>query len=403
MTRGVEGFQAVPNDDLAFLGTDPVPAAPYYDHADFERERDAIFRRTWLHVGRESEVAEPNSFIVRSIEMARASVLITRSSDGLLRAFHNVCSHRGTQLVWEDSGRAGSFSCHYHMWNYGNDGSLRLVPDEQRFFSLDKAACGLRPVAVETCAGFVFVNFDPLPEQTLREFLGPIADELEGLELGRFSDFCQYSYEVDANWKTAFDNFQETYHLRWVHAPSSGGSATSPDNPFGYPTAYRFSGLHRSMTLWMRPDPDLREVQRKAMTSAVAAASTAPGRSSREFYCLFPNIFIAPMGGRSCFTQQVWPVGPERSRAVVRVYWEGADWSASTRFSREYSTASVLDVHVEDRELIEASQRGLRSGALEHLHFQAQESLCRHFHLSVQGMVNAHIERSGGASRSALR
>ncbi len=115
--------------ESAVLGTAPVPAGPYYRDDYFELEREAIFRRSWLQIGHVSEVAEPGQFIVRSVEIARASILITRSSDGALRAFHNVCTHRGTQLVAEPCGRRSSFSCPYHRWTFGNVGKLRAAPD----------------------------------------------------------------------------------------------------------------------------------------------------------------------------------------------------------------------------------------------------------------------------------
>jgi phenylpropionate dioxygenase-like ring-hydroxylating dioxygenase large terminal subunit len=379
-------FQAVANDDLAFLGTEPVPAAPYYEPAHYELERDAIFRRTWLHAGRVSEIAQPNSFIVRRIAAARASVLVTRASDGAIRAFHNVCSHRGNELVWEEAGLARSFSCRYHMWNYSNDGSLRSVPDEQRFFSLDKSACGLRPVSVDTCAGFIFVNVDTEPDESLQDFLGPIAEELEHLGFARFTDFEQYSCEVGANWKTVFHNFQETYHVRWVHRPSSGGRATSRENPFGYPSRYRFCGPHSGGTHWIPSHPLLTDVQTKAMTAG-GLPEDAPCRGSWEFFYLFPNLYVEALAGTNTFTMQFWPLGPDRTRMVVRVYRYGTDRTASMRFSREYAASSLMDVHVEDVELVEANHRGLSSGAVDRIHFQAQEAICRHFHRTVSDMV----------------
>lgn len=385
-------FSAVPNEDVAFLGTEPIPVAPYYDSTYYELEREAIFRRCWLHVGRESEVAEPNAFMVRELDVARASILITRDVDGVLHAFHNFCTHRGTELATESCGNASSFSCRYHAWNFANDGTLRAVPDEKRFFDLDKEHCGLRPVAVDTCAGFVFVNLDPQPAQTLSEFLGPLADELEALDFASYTDFAQYSYEVDANWKVTFDNFQETYHLRWVHEGSTRGNATGPDNPYGYPTRFRFSGPHRTMTLWSKTGSVLTEVQTKAVTAGFTTGDIRMV-GDREYYGLFPNFFVAPYAGLASFTHQVWPLGPERTRGIVRVYFRGDDQSASMRFAREYALAQALEVHVEDRDVIEAGQRGLRSGAIEHLYFQAQEAACRHLFQVVDSYV-----RTGGYS-----
>ena len=394
-------FHAVPNEELALLGTGPVPAAPYYDPAYYELEREAVFRRSWLHVGRVSEVAEPDSFIVRRIAAARASVLITRTSAGELRAFHNVCGHRGNELVWDDAGQSRSFSCRYHQWNYGTDGSLRAVPDEHRFFSLDKAACGLRPVAVDTCGGFLFVNLAPEPGETLSTFLGPVAEALDRLRFAEFTDFEQYHVDVAANWKTAYANFQETYHVRWVHRPSSGGRATSLENPFGYPAKYEFWGPHSGGTRWLPPNPVLNDIQARALRAA-APPPDGPARGSFDFFYLFPNLYLEPLFGSNPFTMQFWPSGPDRTRLVVRVYRTGTDQSAAKRFGREYSGSSLLDVHTEDVELIEANHRGLSSGALDGIHFQAQEAACRHLYRSVADLVNGYVP-AGTASDPVSR
>ena len=248
-----------PEDEVAALGTEPVPAGPYYRPEYFELERDAIFRRTWLQIGHLSELAEPGSFIVRPVEVANASLLIVHGNDGKIRAFHNVCTHRGTQLVAEASGKRQSFSCPYHMWTFGQDGALRGAPDWDRFF-VDKAKCGLREVAVDVCAKLIFVNLDPKPEQSLREFLGPVAEQLETLPVSRATHFSEYVYEIDANWKLTYDNFQENYHLRFIH-PRSGAAGTGPENPFGYPVRFGFHGPHRTQTIWSNPAAVPKELQ----------------------------------------------------------------------------------------------------------------------------------------------
>ncbi|MBL7621225.1 aromatic ring-hydroxylating dioxygenase subunit alpha [Frankia sp. AgB1.8] len=403
MLSAAESFQAVSNEELAFLGTGPVPTAPYYDREYHELEREAVFRRSWLHVGRVSELTGTDPFLVRRIGVARASVLITRSSDGVLRAFHNVCPHRGNELVAEDAGEARSFSCRYHMWNFGTDGALRAVPDEKRFYDLDWSACGLRPIAVDTCAGFLFVHLDAAPAQSLRESLGPFGDDLERIGFGRFTDFEQYSCDVAANWKTAAHNFQENYHVRWVHRPSSGGRATSRENPFGYNSSFRFHGRHGGGTHWIPAAAALSDVRATAMRAA-PTADDAPCRGNFDFFHLFPNLYIEPLGGFNTFTMQFWPLDTERTRLVVRVYRAGDDTSASARFSREYTASSLMDVHVEDVEVIEANQRGLRSGALEHIYFGAQEAVCRQLHENVAEMVRTYLTgRSTVPARTDIR
>src|SRR3546814_13507257 len=114
---------------------------------------DLIFKRAWLCIGRVERLPKPGSYIVQPIEVAKASVLITRTKDGSIKAFHNVCSHRSNTLVLDDEGTASRFVCRYHNWTYRNDGALAGVPDERNFFGIDKSCFGLTPIAAEVWAG----------------------------------------------------------------------------------------------------------------------------------------------------------------------------------------------------------------------------------------------------------
>ena len=391
-------YQPVFNEAAAALGTEPIPAAPYYRADYFELEREAIFKHTWLQVGHVCEIAEPGSFIVRSVEVAHASILIVHGKDGKFRAFHNVCTHRGTQLVAEESGTRSSFSCRYHMWTFGYDGKLRSAPDFERFY-IDKAACSLHSVAVDVCAGLIFINLDKAPAQSLREFLGPIAAQLETLPVARATTYSEYTYEIDANWKLTYDNFQENYHLRFIH-PRSGEAAAGPDNPFGYPIRFGFHGPHRTQTIWANPAAVPKPIQGFAFGKAAGfAMADGFGRSaqSKEYYAIFPNFFLLGSPSQP-FSHCVMPIAAGKSRGVIRLYWIGEDDSASKRFAREYVTATALDIHAEDRAVIEAGQRGLNSGALEYIHFQSQEVLCRHFFHAVNNMVEAYKARRNATS-----
>jgi phenylpropionate dioxygenase-like ring-hydroxylating dioxygenase large terminal subunit len=307
-----------------------------------------------------------------------------------------VCTHRGTQLVAEQCGRRSSFSCPYHRWTFGNDGALRAAPDFERFH-LTKDQCGLPKISVDVCGGLVFINLDRSPAQGLREFLGPLVEQLEKFPASRATTFAEYTYEIDANWKLTYDNFQENYHLRFIH-PRSGGAATGPENPFGYPMRYGFHGPHRTQTIWSNPAAAPQGMQRIAFGKAAqfaAAEGVLASPHGKDYLAIFPNFFIlgSPF---SPFSHCVMPLSTTRSRGVIRLYWNGEDDSASKRFAREYSMATALDIHSEDRAVIEAGQRGLSSGALEHIHFQEHEVLCRHLIHTVQQYVQAY-QAAGGA------
>jgi phenylpropionate dioxygenase-like ring-hydroxylating dioxygenase large terminal subunit len=384
-------------EDAAYLGTGPVPAGPYYRDDYFELEREAIFKRSWLHIGHVCELPSPGSYMVREVEVANASLLITRGKHDVIRAFHNVCPHRGTQLVSESTdGNRASFTCPYHAWTFNTDGSLRAAPDFERFY-VAKSQCNLPAVALEICAGLIFINLDKYPAQGLRDSIGELADQLETLPVAKATTFSEYVYEIDANWKLTYDNFQENYHLRFIH-PRSGGGAVGPINPFGYPHRYGFHREHRSQTIWTNPSPILSATQRLAFGRLVPklmekGLMTSP--YGREYYALFPNFFLIGNPVQH-FSHTVMPISARISRGVFRIYWAGADASASERFGREFSMANLRDVHSEDRAVIEAGQRGLNSGALEYIHFQQQEVLLRHLMYHVNEKVQAYqAERAG--------
>lgn len=396
MTVQLPPFQPIPDESVAWLGTDPVPAQPYYDPAWYELEREAVFRRSWLHIGHVCELPEPGSFIRREVEVLNASLLITRGKDREIRAFHNVCTHRGTQLVEEAQGKRSTFSCPYHRWTFGTDGRLISAPDFERFH-VTKADCDLPQVAVEVIGGFIFVNFSPEPPESLRSELGPFAEKLEAMPPAQATTFSEYVYDIEANWKLTYDNFQENYHLRFIH-PRTGQATFSDDNPFGYPVRYGFHGPHRTQTIWTNPRPVIKPVQGIAFGKAIACAA-ADGftntQGGKDYLALFPNFFVFGSPTQP-FSHTVWPISAGRSRGVIRVYWKGDDDSASRRFVREYLMATARDIHAEDRAVIAAGQRGLASGALKHIHFQSQEALCRHLFNSVRDRVEAYTTRQTG-------
>ncbi len=382
-------FECVAQEQLDWLGTGPIPAKPYYDPAFFELERKAVFLRNWIVAGHICELPEAGSFIKRDFEFAGASILIVRGKDDVIRAFHNVCTHRGTQLVEEAEGKQSTFSCRYHMWTYGGDGSLLSAPDFEAF-GLRKKDCGLKQVAVEVCAGLIFINFAKEPPP-LRAWLNGLAEKLEMMPVAKAVTFSEYTYEIDANWKLTYDNFQENYHLRFIHS-RSGGSAFAPENPFGYPTAFGFHGVHRTQTIWSNPKAKPSSTQVVAYGRAGAAAMAddilaAP--TGREYLALFPNFFIlgSPLQN---FSHVVYPINATKSRGVIRLYWVSEDRSASERFAREHITQVAREVHSEDRAVISAGQKGLSSGAIEHIHFQTQEALCRHLFKGVNDAVEAY-------------
>lgn len=391
---GGSPFNMLPADEaVRQFATGPVPSQPYFDPEWWELERDAIFMRTWLHVAHVCEIPEPGSFLRRDIEFAGASLIVVHGKDGVIRSFHNTCTHRGTELVEAASGKQMQFVCRYHAWTFETDGNLRSAPDFERFH-VPKEDCALKQLHTQVLAGMIFINFDPDPNEDVRDFFGPIADALERLPVARAVDFTEFSYEIEANWKLNFDNFQENYHLRFIH-PRTGESACGPENPLGYPTHYGFLGPHRSQRLWANPDPP--PFPPTLVEAGIRGAKLAAGDEAAGFektdYKLFPCLHVVGLPPNQ-YTHTTMPLSATRTRGTIRMYWTEKADCASRLFAREMAVMSVRDVLCEDRFAVEAGQRGISRGAIDKVHFQDHEILLRHLHDTVHEKVTAHAAES---------
>ena len=212
------------------LGTSPLPTEPYISEEHFALERERVFRRSWLQVGRVEEIPRAGAYFVRDIDICNASVLVLRGSDGVVRGFHNVCSHRSNRLVADERGSCGgALFCRFHNWAYSDRGELVGVPDEENFFGLDKREHGLTPVDTDVWEGFVFVHLAPDPAETLREYLGGVADRLDGCRFHEMELSQVYRVEERANWKVVLDAQNEVYHLPYQHRWTLGTAFAKND------------------------------------------------------------------------------------------------------------------------------------------------------------------------------
>ena len=184
----------------------------FTDEEIFEVEREEIFSKVWLFVCHESELKETGDYRVTSV--AGKPVLIVRGEDGRIRAFYNVCRHRGSPVVRNDSGNAGGFQCFYHLWTYGLDGRCTGVakPEGYEAVKLDKDKLGLIPVRSESIAGLVFACLSDDTEP-LADYLGDIMEPLvEPLGGAALEVFHVHKANLKTNWKLWQDNNSERYH-----------------------------------------------------------------------------------------------------------------------------------------------------------------------------------------------
>ena len=193
-----------------------LPPVAYTGDDFFEVEQRRLFARAWVAVASASAVAEPGRLLVRSV--GGTSVLIARDRDGVLRGFINSCRHRGTELASEDCTVSRMIRCPYHRWGYALDGSLVASPlfDEVPRADFDPAELSLLPVRVETWGLDVYVCLDEATPP-LAEWLGDLPERMAGYGFEDWVVHQKCTFDVAANWKLITENFQEYYHLAWVH------------------------------------------------------------------------------------------------------------------------------------------------------------------------------------------
>jgi phenylpropionate dioxygenase-like ring-hydroxylating dioxygenase large terminal subunit len=383
----------VPDEDI--IRTGRVPVDHYLSVDRFEKEAE-IFRHVWLNVGLDSEVPHEGDWIVRDIEVAKASLLIVRGQDNVIRAFHNVCSHRALKLVWSERGCGKQFVCPYHAWSYGTDGSLRGIPDRQSFPDVDPATSGLTPVSVEIWKGLIFVNLDRNPRQTLREFLGGAAEILEHTPLDKFRYSARLTGVVKSNWKAGLDAASEGYHVGALHRDSAREMVCSKNNPYVHFKSIDFFGPHRRTSNTGNPDfrlSDKKPVHKLIFESVPQVTVAGADRSlsfggpginttqdeewSNDQFSIFPN-FVLNLALNGFWTMHYWPISVDSFRWEAHYHFAKAPKSWSERFALEGSVALNRDISSEDTACTQQQQLAMASGARSFLQFGAYELLCRH-------------------------
>ncbi|MBA3690295.1 MAG: aromatic ring-hydroxylating dioxygenase subunit alpha [Actinobacteria bacterium] len=237
-----------------------LSGADYTSVEVYDDERERIWWGDWICVGRAEEVPTPGDHMTRDI--AGESIFITRNAKAELRAFYNVCSHRGTRFVDDGAGHVRrAFKCPYHAWTYDLDGLLIGTPNVKEDEHFDRSRFPLHPVHVDSYAGFVFVNMAAEPRRTLMEALTQGAETITAFERFRMDELrvgVRLVYEVEANWKIVVENYNECLHCPTIH-----------------PELVQVVPLFRFGEVW---DEDIRDDGNRMMEGATSF--TATGTSS---------------------------------------------------------------------------------------------------------------------------
>jgi glycine betaine catabolism A len=394
-----------------------------------ELEREAIFRRAWLNVGRVEQLPRRGSFFTKELAVARTSVIVTRDLDGQVRAFHNVCRHRGNKLVWdktprdETSGFCRQFMCKYHGWRYGLDGQLKFVLQEEEFSGLDKADFPLVAVSCEVWEGFIFVNLAAEPGQSLLEFLGPMVRGLEGYPFHLVTERYAFRADILSNWKIFLDAFQEYYHASILHSQQQVPALRDFETGFKVPH-FQVSGPHRLLSTggwkgvprhltppgqmypiesatgaglmgpWERPD--IPELDPARLPAGINPGNLDPWSISN--FQVFPNFVILVYERGWYLTYHYWPTSHNTHVWEMSFYFPPAR-NASERIRHEVTAVVSKEAGLQDAGTLDGTQMGLESRVLSEFPLSDQEITVRHLHKVVGDWVESYL-RGGQAARA---
>jgi phenylpropionate dioxygenase-like ring-hydroxylating dioxygenase large terminal subunit len=326
-----------------------------YNNAQLSRlELERVLEPSWQIVCHVNSIPKTGDF--QTLDLGSESVMVLRDRDGSIRAFHNVCRHRGARLLDGAGNCPTTVTCPYHGWTYRHDGGLIGMPVRESFPGLDRSQHGLRPVRTEIALSFVWVCLagDPPP---ISKVWGELADELAPYRLEDMvpmGPITEESWPVD--WKIAMDNYLESYHV-----------------PIGHPGLYRMftpdyedqkgvPGVARGLS-WMREQdsPRWAEGQYQRLIGRVATHLPAELRRCWRFYSALPNLGIDVFPDQMDFFQ-VLPDGP--GKCLIRGAVFGLpDERREMRAVRYLSSRINTQVNNEDKWLCSRVQRGLASAS----------------------------------------
>ena len=384
-----------------------LPPRVFHDPAVFDFEQAAWFARSWLCVGREEDAARPGEYFLA--RPAGESVMVVRGEDETLRAFHNVCRHRGSRILTEDDGRVVRFQCPYHAWTYELDGTLRRASHTDELVDFEPEHNGLVPVRLSTWQGFVFVTLDPdAPE--LEAGLADFWSHIDQFPIAGLRRAHRIEYEVRANWKVIGENYSECYHCPGVHPQLNRLT------PYDQGRNLESNGPWAGGWMQLAGEADTMSVDGHRHGRPPLPGLTAEDQRRIYYFLVWPNLLLS-LHPDYVMTHQVWPIDAEHSRVVCEWLFDPATMAAP-----DFDPSDAVDfwdlTNRQDWHVCELQQEGTSSAAYTSGRYSLMEDMVHAFDVmcadgyAADGQVTRFAPRhdkwrepaaSGSRSRSARR
>ena len=319
-----------------------LPIEAYRSPDWFEREQREIFARSWTFAGTEQDLEEPGSFM--TVPCGPSRLIVLRDGDGELRAFHNLCRHRGTELL-EGCGKLGkTIVCPYHKWTYSLTGELMGMPQQRACFpDIEKAKLGLHRASVATLKGLIFVHPEAEPATSFDDWTGDLKGALWPHELDALSYSGALIYEMKCNWKVFYENAVDGYHLAYLHEETLGG-------PSPLENVWERRGRH---LLWYSTELEGRKTslpEASAQALASSGASKIKGTESSDYAgisMLYPSTVVSA-NPYEFSIGRLEPVSPGLTRMFYRGWGKREGWLFGGGSSRKDQPSQVEVARLED-------------------------------------------------------
>ncbi len=350
--------QALQNVQRPIAEAGGLPNETYTSETFAAVERDEVLARTWTCIGVGAWVPRPGD--LKPLQLQGLPLLLLRDREGDLRVFHNVCSHRGLQLVTAPCHVGGLIRCPYHSWSYALDGALKATPliggpGTKTCEGFDRSKHGLKPVRTAVWCDAVFVDVSGTAPD-FADFIAPLAarwSDFDPARLRHGGPDSSFSIEVGCNWKLAVENYCEAYHLPWVH-----------------PALNQYSRLedHYAIALEDHMAGQGSTAYRPSLSSDGRQFPAHPGlpekwHGAAEYLALFPNVLFG-VHSDHFYTVVLEPLGPARTREHFEIYYfDEAVLGDSYAEMRATNARQWRTVFEEDRGVVEGMQAGRASPA----------------------------------------
>lgn len=360
-----------------------LPQRYYTDPGIFQAELDRFYFRSWICVGRVSEIPKPGDYFLR--EIGKESIVIVRGEDGVVRAFFNVCRHRGTRICTTAEGQfSGRIQCGYHGWTYGLDGKLTAAPHmEEPDFCRENYP--LHGIAAEIWDGHVFVNLNsdagPLAAQ-----LGDLRDKFSAWRVGELRRAARKTYDVKCNWKLLVVNYNECLHCPILH-------------PLLNRMTHYLSGTNDPPApAYIGGSMNFREGVQTMSVHGKRGRACLPGLTGEDcervlYYTVYSNLFLS-LHPDYVMTHTLWPQAVDQTKVICELHFH-PDEMKKQDFDPSDAVAFWDTTNREDWRICELSQLGIQSRAYKPGPYSAKEGLPQAFDEMIMGSAGEQGTEDG--------